>query len=103
MRTFLDTSDNQLSGSIPPFANCSSLSLPYASNNKLSGSIPISLCKCTNLLFLNVGAKRLTGTIPTEMGVSNPALQALVLKDNMLEGEIPESILNMRPTPGRVT
>lgn len=61
------------------------------SNNMLSGSIPRSLSRLTNLTTLDFSGNLLTGLIPPEFGDSLK-LQGLYLGKNQLSGTIPERL-----------
>ncbi|KAL6321250.1 hypothetical protein AAG906_016284 [Vitis piasezkii] len=74
-----DLSYNRLSGSIPE------------DNNFLSGEIPSSLSRLTNLTTLDLSGNLLTGSIPLKLGYSLK-LQGLYLGNNQLTGTIPESL-----------
>ena len=60
-------------------------------NNMLSGKIPRSLSRLTNLTTLNLFVNLLTGSIPPEFGDSLK-VQGLYLGHNQLTGSIPESL-----------
>ncbi|KAI3957592.1 hypothetical protein MKW92_027756 [Papaver armeniacum] len=80
---------NQLSGSIP-FSICSngSQSNPTfidLSENKLSGTIPTSIGYCEDLNFLNLGSNNLSGNVPNELEQAS-GLEFLLLHGNNLNG-----------------
>ena len=61
------------------------------SNNRLSGAVPASLGKLTNLTELVLWGNQLIGEIPASLG-SLRQLEALSLRNNMLTGAIPASL-----------
>uniref|UniRef100_A0A0E0JMS0 non-specific serine/threonine protein kinase n=1 Tax=Oryza punctata TaxID=4537 RepID=A0A0E0JMS0_ORYPU len=116
----LDLSQNKLEGEIPPefeqLRNLRNLNtigmsynafegslLPYvgslstlieifvADNNRITGSIPSTLAKLTNLLILSLSGNQLSGMIPTQITSMNN-LQELNLSNNTLSGTIPVEI-----------
>ncbi|RVW27760.1 Leucine-rich repeat receptor protein kinase EMS1 [Vitis vinifera] len=87
-----DLSYNRLSGSIPEeLGSCVVVVDLLLSNNFLSGEIPISLSRLTNLTTLDLSGNLLTGSIPLKLGYSLK-LQGLYLGNNQLTGTIPESL-----------
>jgi Leucine-rich repeat (LRR) protein len=84
-----DLSHNMLSGSIPEeMGNLMVVVDLLLNNNKLSGEIPGSLSRLTNLTTLDLSGNMLTGSIPPELGDSSK-LQGLYLGNNQLSGTIP--------------
>ncbi|CAI0555881.1 unnamed protein product [Linum tenue] len=61
------------------------------SNNRLSGEIPRTLGRLTSLKVLNLSHNQLTGRIPDSFGEMRD-LESLDLSHNDLYGEIPESM-----------
>ncbi|CAI0397999.1 unnamed protein product [Linum tenue] len=61
------------------------------SNNRLSGEIPRTLGRLTSLKVLNLSHNQLTGRIPASFGEMRD-LESLDLSHNDLDGEIPESM-----------
>ncbi|GAB4859273.1 hypothetical protein Ancab_040402 [Ancistrocladus abbreviatus] len=86
-----------LSGQIPPIVG----SLPYLQTLELrdlsdvSGPIPTSISRLTNLKMLRLGFLNLTGTIPPTLA-NLSALTFLELSSNDLTGSIPASLSNLR-------
>ncbi|XP_020081931.1 LRR receptor-like serine/threonine-protein kinase GSO1 [Ananas comosus] len=77
-----------------PFALCESTSLQVLdiSNNKLSGEIPSCLGMLQDqLLVLDMMSNTLSGNVPTSLGKLR-ALSILDLSNNRLSGEIPSSL-----------
>ncbi|KAG8637554.1 hypothetical protein MANES_15G134600v8 [Manihot esculenta] len=117
----LDVSNNFLSGHIPQTLSDDGMPLMeslFLSNNQLSGSIPVYLCKMQDLNFLGLANNQLSGRLPgcwqKQQGLlvidlannnfSGPvpgslgSLQQLVslhLENNNLQGEIPLSLKNL--------
>ncbi|KAL7229721.1 hypothetical protein ACSBR2_008266 [Camellia fascicularis] len=87
-----DLSYNSLSGSIPnDLGGCIVVVDLLISNNRLSGEIPASLARLTNLTTLDLSGNFLSGGVPTEFG-NSINLQGLYLGNNQLTGIIPESL-----------
>ncbi len=89
---YLDLSDNNLSGEIPPeLASLIHLHTLVLSDNDLGGEIPRELGNLSNLEGLALGGNQLTGEIPPELGnLAN--LTSLDLSSNRLSGEIPPEL-----------
>ena len=86
----LNLANNNLSGKIP--SSVGSLFLLQTlslHNNKLYGELPVSLKNCSMLKFLDVGENRLSGEIPAWIGESLSSLMFLSLKSNEFIGSIP--------------
>jgi Leucine-rich repeat (LRR) protein len=93
--TYLNLSQNQLTGSIPPeigeLINLTNLQLTF---NQLTGLIPPEIGNLTNLERLQLRNNELTGEIPSEIGnLTN--LEWLELQNNELTGSIPSEIGNL--------
>jgi len=85
----LDLKNNLLTGSVPAFPT----SLAYISlgQNKLSGTLPVSMKDLSNLMILDLGLNDLTGVIPTDWS-SLTKLSYFYLYGNVLTGTIPTYI-----------
>ncbi|KAL1824375.1 hypothetical protein ACET3Z_011153 [Daucus carota] len=114
---FLDYSNNFFS-SIPTNFNLTSAIFFSVSSNRLSGTIPVSMCSGTNLQLLDLSNNYLIGNIPSclfelskSLGVlklgnnsltgnisrifsNDCGLETLDLHGNLLEGSVPESLAN---------
>ncbi|XP_030927606.1 receptor-like protein 7 [Quercus lobata] len=119
---YLDFSRNNFSSVIHDGigSNLTFASFLFLSNNKLSGSIPESICSATYLLVLDLSNNLLSGTTPQcfyEMSETlmvldvrrnqlsgyiydsfsvNCSLQTLSLNGNLLEGVVPKSLGNCK-------
>ena len=90
---FLD--GNELTGSIPAeIGNLRDVILLVLSSNQLSGEIPPELASLRDLAFLYLHFNQLTGEIPAELG-RLPDLAFLRLGYNNLTGGIPGSFRNL--------
>ncbi|XP_055824433.1 receptor-like protein EIX1 [Solanum dulcamara] len=89
--------NNRISGSIP-YSLCSSTSLSflYVRNNNLSGQFPTSLKKCQGLEVLDLGRNALSGKIPEWVGTKLGYLGILSLRFNEFSGSIPPSICQLQ-------
>ncbi|GAY60016.1 hypothetical protein CUMW_198830 [Citrus unshiu] len=90
----LDLGSNNLNG-------CVVVVYLLLNNNMLSGKIPGSLSRLTNLTTLNLFGNLLTGSIPPEFGDSLK-VQGLYLGHNQLTGSIPESLGEIPPELGNL-
>ncbi|XP_034908544.2 receptor-like protein EIX2 isoform X1 [Populus alba] len=93
----LNLANNSLSGKIP--SSVGSLFLLQTldlHNNKLYGELPVSLKNCSMLKFLNLGENRLSGEIPAWIGESLSYLMFLSLQSNEFIGSIPPHICQLR-------
>ncbi len=91
----LRLSGNKLTGTIPE-SLCSAPDLETLSlgNNQLSGSIPKCLEDLSKLSYLELRRNQLSGSIPSELGKLTK-LRGLALEHNRLTGGIPSEIGDM--------
>jgi Leucine-rich repeat (LRR) protein len=96
--------NNLLSGSIPPlfFSNHSyTLKSLDASNNQLTGAIPIEIGNCNSLLTVNLSYNKLSGVVPDQISniylysTFSTTLRELILGNNELTGVIPRNIVRL--------
>nr|GFC30951.1 leucine-rich repeat protein [Tanacetum cinerariifolium] len=66
--SLLDLSHNKLSGPLTNLPNEGSVSRLFLQDNLFNESIPISLCRCIDLLLLNLARNRLSGKLPNCLG-----------------------------------
>ncbi|CAM8897540.1 unnamed protein product [Rhodiola kirilowii] len=91
--TYLDLSNNQISGHIPDqIWNMSALTYLGLSNNQISGHIPDQIWNMSALTYLNLSHNQLEFMAREEHSVR---LEILDLSSNKLHGSIPKSICNM--------
>ncbi|XP_016683985.1 brassinosteroid LRR receptor kinase-like [Gossypium hirsutum] len=85
-----------LTGSLPNdmCQHLPKLEVLYLYSNELSGNIPSSMGKCSNLKNLSLSLNQLTGIIPRSIG-NLTQLRELYLGFNNLEGQIPKEIGNL--------
>jgi hypothetical protein len=90
-------SENKISGSIPlTIGNLTKLNYLWLGRNAFTGRIPSTLGNLTNLLALDLSSNKFTGTIPSEL-FNIPTLSRFFnLSHNYLEGTIPLEIGNMQ-------
>ncbi|XP_057488821.1 putative receptor-like protein kinase At3g47110 [Actinidia eriantha] len=110
--------DNNLTGSIDPFGNLTSLQeLSAAGNifdggipngfgrlknlqklalgiNRLSGVIPPSLFNLSSLTMFDVIENQIEGSLPWDLGYNLPNIEFLNISDNQFTGSIPVSMSN---------
>ncbi|CAL9092975.1 unnamed protein product [Musa acuminata var. zebrina] len=82
--------DNKLSGEIPSsIKKLTQLRSLHLNNNSLHGHLPLSLKHCSGLVFLDLGDNKFSGTIPTWIAQNFQKLEVLRLCSNMFFGNIP--------------
>ncbi|KAI3457601.1 hypothetical protein Pfo_014264 [Paulownia fortunei] len=91
----LNLANNNLSGSIFTVGSVCGLSSLNLRNNSFVGEIPQSFRNCTDLQVIDLGENKLSGSIPAWIGDNWSKLVVLSLRSNELYGEIPSSICHM--------
>jgi Leucine rich repeat N-terminal domain len=76
-----------LTGSIPDLSGLTNIQYLDFDNNRISGSIPVSMLKLSTLEEIHIGNNLLSGNIPA-IG-SMASLQVIVVDGNFLTGSIP--------------
>ncbi|XP_075514813.1 LRR receptor-like serine/threonine-protein kinase HSL2 [Primulina tabacum] len=91
----LDLSGNNLQGNIPEsIAGLKSVEVIELFENQLSGQLPDTFSNLTSLRQFDASANNLTGKLPESL--AGLQLESLQLRDNFLEGGIPE-VLALNP------
>ncbi|KAI4325664.1 hypothetical protein MLD38_031044 [Melastoma candidum] len=89
---YITFTDINLSGPVPAFlSHLRNLRYINFFSNQLTGSIPSSLSRIPKLRYIGLDRNLLTGTIPPSLSSLKGNLLYLVLADNDLSGEIPQS------------
>jgi Leucine rich repeat/Secretion system C-terminal sorting domain len=89
----LDLANNQLSGSLPILANLPSLDLLDVENNQLSGTIPVSYVNLPQFVVFWADHNQLSGGFPESFCYHH--FLSILLNDNRLTGQLPDSIGNL--------
>ncbi|KAJ7513312.1 hypothetical protein O6H91_04G117000 [Diphasiastrum complanatum] len=93
---FLDVSDSELSGELPPsIGKLPNLQKLFLSKNRLVGSMPPEMSNLRSLSYLDLSENHLSGPIPAELGRCDQ-LFYLDLSVNDLEGEIPAGLQGLQ-------
>ncbi|KAG9456243.1 hypothetical protein H6P81_000751 [Aristolochia fimbriata] len=92
LRNFSASSCN-ISGYLPLFGSCNSVSVIELGENRLSGVIPEHVSSCRDLERLDLAHNTLTGSIPTELA-NLPRLSNVDLSHNKLTGPMLSSFGN---------
>ncbi|KAG0525174.1 hypothetical protein BDA96_06G033000 [Sorghum bicolor] len=80
---------------ITSLTNCSNLTMLIMDDNRLDGSLPISVGNLSSSLQrLYLGKNQISGKLPEQIG-NLPQLQLLAMDQNSISGEIPLSIWNL--------
>ncbi|XP_045794736.1 receptor-like kinase TMK4 [Trifolium pratense] len=85
---YLRLDNNEFVGKIDILSTMTNLSQAWLHDNSFSGQIP-NMSKCTNLSDLQLQSNTLTGLVPPSL-LSLPSLKIINLKQNGLQGPLPE-------------
>lgn len=77
-----------ISGNLPPFQSCKSISVVELHTNNLAGSVPTSVSNCQALGKMDLANNKFIGNIPGELA-KLPALSVIDLSHNNFSGPIP--------------
>ncbi|MCO5548308.1 hypothetical protein L7F22_001765 [Adiantum nelumboides] len=95
----LDVSNNDFTGTVPPFlANCSGLNRIKMGNNHLRGQIPSELGLLSGLRTLSLHHNELEGSIPSTLSNCS-SLEVLDLSHNRLEGDVEQALFRSQKLP----
>ncbi|CAL2241704.1 unnamed protein product [Prunus armeniaca] len=93
---FLDLSNNYLFGKIPTMMGyLFSIETLRLSNNRFVGELPSQLKNCTKLTLLDLGENNLSCSILEWLGASLPNLAILILRGNQFYRSIPPQICHL--------
>lgn len=79
-----------ISGYIPPFQSCKSLTVVELSSNYLLGNIPETISDCASLSIVDLSHNNISGEIPEKLGHSTNLL-LLNVSFNDISGSIPQN------------
>ncbi|GAB4832727.1 hypothetical protein Ancab_006744 [Ancistrocladus abbreviatus] len=82
-----------ISGSLPSFGSCKSVSIIELNGNNISETIPESISDCQALERITLSNNHFTGPIPEGLSIL-PAVSIIDLSHNRLSGSIPERLGN---------
>ncbi|EMS60283.1 LRR receptor-like serine/threonine-protein kinase GSO1 [Triticum urartu] len=88
--TYMDISNNQISGSLPTHLDGMAFDQLYLSSNRLTGPIPTLPI---NITLLDISNNTFSETIPSNLEASQ--LEVLCMHSNQIGGYIPESICKL--------
>lgn len=94
--TVLNLANNQFSGPIPNSMNSNcALSSLHLRNNSFTGQLPSSLSHCTGLTVIDLGNNSFSGAIPLWIGDTLQDLTILSLRSNQFSGIITAQLCNL--------
>uniref|UniRef100_A0A7N0U1Z0 non-specific serine/threonine protein kinase n=1 Tax=Kalanchoe fedtschenkoi TaxID=63787 RepID=A0A7N0U1Z0_KALFE len=96
MLSYLNVASNNLTGELPidVFLKMKNLNKLSVSFNQFTGTLPDSLPELTKLESLDLSSNNISGSVPSGLcqNLSSNGLKELYLQNNVLAGNIPESI-----------
>ncbi|KAL7228336.1 hypothetical protein ACSBR2_007118 [Camellia fascicularis] len=94
--SIINLANNNLYGKIPSsMGSLGHIKTLHLHNNNFSGEIPSSLKRCTNLIMIDLGGNKLTGKMPAWIGEHLTSLIVLSLQFNEFKGSIPPHICHL--------
>lgn len=93
--TELHLEDNRLTGPLPQELGecCPSLQVLRLARNRVSGTIPASMCLCKSLREVDLSCNMLYGSVPADIDKCMQ-LNMLILNHNRLSGDLPHTLLD---------
>ncbi|KAM7467749.1 hypothetical protein LguiB_015311 [Lonicera macranthoides] len=96
---FLNLANNNLSGEIPSSIGLlTQLLALQLRNNSFVGELPLSLKNCTELMVIDLGLNKLSGKVPAWIGMHLKDLLVLSFRRNEFYGSIPPEICQLNRT-----
>ncbi|CAL5363248.1 unnamed protein product [Camellia sinensis] len=94
--TIINLANNNLYGKIPSsMGSLGQIHTLHLRNNNFSGEVPSSLKRCTKLIMIDLGGNKLTGKIPAWIGAHLTSLIVVSLQFNEFRGSIPRHICHL--------
>ncbi|KAH7865666.1 hypothetical protein Vadar_009514 [Vaccinium darrowii] len=94
--SILSLANNNLYGEIPSsIGSLSQIQMLNLRNNNLSGEVPFSLKGCAKLSIIDLRGNRFTGVVPAWLGTHLTSLIVLILRSNEFNGSIPPQICHL--------
>lgn len=92
--TFLDLSNNMLSGALPSWPDLHFLEHMHLQGNKFSGSLPENFSNVSFLLTLDIRDNNFSGNIPITIDAASN-MRVLLLAGNRLSGLVPNQLCKL--------
>ncbi|CAL5322077.1 unnamed protein product [Camellia sinensis] len=94
--TVISLANNNLYGKIPSsMGSLGQIHTLHLRNNNFSGEVPSSLKRCKKLIMIDLGGNKLTGKIPAWIGAHLTSLIVVSLRFNEFRGSIPRHICHL--------
>ncbi|KAL2925493.1 Receptor-like protein kinase HSL1, partial [Bienertia sinuspersici] len=87
----IEINNNRFSGKIPSVSGWKNLQVFEATDNLITGTVPLELTSLSQLNILALDGNQLTGELPSEI-ISWQSLSSLGLSHNQLSGSIPSAL-----------
>ncbi|XP_057471165.1 receptor-like protein EIX2 [Actinidia eriantha] len=94
--SIINLANNNLSGKLPnSMGSLNNLLALQLHNNRFHGELPTSLKNCERVVLIDLGRNRFTGKIQAWIGMHLTRLVVLSLRSNKFHGGIPETICHL--------